>query len=100
MKSRRRHTVKYPAEELQWRPIEHTIELLSRRKLGAIIHCGHERADLIIHNPRELTRDEKSCLEEWLALCALAGMVIQDKRAPASANSRGAATLERAEVCG
>ena len=89
----------YTPEELLSRPLEHTTDLLGPNKLGAILGCGRTTASLLKSGERDLTETEAQRLRDWLALCARDGMVIGQEGTPASANSRGTANLERAEVC-
>jgi len=89
----------YSPEELLSRPIEHTLEFLTCDELAAIVGCGRTHAHLVQSGERDLTETEAQRLRDWLALCARDGMVIGQEGTPASANSRGTANLERAEVC-
>jgi hypothetical protein len=91
----------YTAEELADRPVEHIIEILTDAEIRAGVGCGRSKANQIKHHGLGLTYLEEQGLRDWLRSDA-SGMVwvLTDKKTPARANSRGAANLERAEVCG
>jgi hypothetical protein len=90
----------YSTEELLCRPIEHTLELMTCRELGVVIGCDRRAANLVLRGERELAPWEERRVRRWLALCGRDGMVTDHKETPATrSTSRGAATLERTEVC-
>jgi hypothetical protein len=98
----------YTPEELIYRPIEHTLEVIaeSRRRqatckeLGHMLGCDKNSAAALLRGERDATEEEVKRLRNLLASSARNGNVPRDSRAPASATSRGPiATLETAEVC-